>query len=299
MPEQDKQHFGGTEWAMTLMTSLVWGASFLFIAIALDHVNTGVIPMMRTFFGFLALLCIPRARVMIQKEDMKTVFFLSLIWMAAPFYLYPLAAHTVSSSVVGMINGALPALTVVVTAIMTRRRPTRQRITAVLVGFSGIALISFSSITDNASASVHGIFFLLLALLGYAVAVNIALPLNAKYGATATMMWVEGAAFIWTLPLGLPALRGSEFTGSAITALLILGAIGTGITFAVYSALQTRAGVVRAMIGTLFTPVVATILGVIFRDEHVTVLAIIGMFIVIIGAFLTSRPEKPAILAAL
>ncbi|MEY4164586.1 MAG: hypothetical protein RL419_428, partial [Actinomycetota bacterium] len=44
---------------------------------------------------------------------------------------------------------------------------------------------------------------------------------------------------------------------------------------------------------------VATILGVIFRDEHVTVLAIIGMFIVIIGAFLTSRPEKPAILAAL
>ena len=54
---------------------------------------------------------------------------------------------------------------------------------------------------------------------------------------------------------------------------------------------MVRAGAVRGVIGVFFTPIVATILGLVFRDESVTVLAIAGMCIVIVGAWLTSRPD--------
>jgi drug/metabolite transporter (DMT)-like permease len=37
---------------------------------------------------------------------------------------------------------------------------------------------------------------------------------------------------------------------------------------------------------------VATVLGLVFRDEKVTVLAVIGMCVVICGAWLTSRPDR-------
>ena len=46
------------------------------------------------------------------------------------------------------------------------------------------------------------------------------------------------------------------------------------------------------MIGTFFTPIVAIVLGILFRDEEIHPIAIAGMFIVICGAVLTSRPER-------
>ncbi len=71
----------------------------------------------------------------------------------------------------------------------------------------------------------------------------------------------------------------------------MLGAIGTGVAFALYGLLLTRAGTVRGMIGIFFTPIVGTILGVAVRGDSLRVLAIIGMMIVIVGALMVSRPE--------
>jgi drug/metabolite transporter (DMT)-like permease len=48
------------------------------------------------------------------------------------------------------------------------------------------------------------------------------------------------------------------------------------------------------MIPTYFTPIVGTLLGVFFNDEKILLLSVFGMLIVIVGAWLTSRPEKLA-----
>jgi drug/metabolite transporter (DMT)-like permease len=71
----------------------------------------------------------------------------------------------------------------------------------------------------------------------------------------------------------------------------VLGAIGTGIAFAIYGVLLVRAGPVRGMIGIFFTPVVGLLLGVTVRDDELHAVAIAGMLVVIGGAMLTSRPE--------
>ena len=290
--------FGTEEWAMSAAIALVWGASFLFIAIAIDYVATPVVPMARLFFGAMALLVIPSARKRIDRSDYKRVVFLGLVWMAIPFMLYPMAEQSVSSAVAGMLNGGLPVMTVAVTAVFVRRRPSSQRIVSVLIGFLGITIISLSSIQDGASASVHGVVYLIIALLCYAIAVNVAQPLQAKYGSLTTMLWIEVCALIWTLPLGIPALWRSEFNFGALCALAALGALGTGMAFVVYGTLLNRAGTVRGMIGTFFTPIVATVLGILFRDEEIHPIAIAGMFIVICGAVLTSRPERTGSVSA-
>lgn len=292
------ERFGTEEWAMSAAIALVWGSSFLLIAIAIDYVATPVVPMARLFFGTIALLVIPSARKRIERSDYKRVVFLGLVWMAIPFMLYPMAEQSVSSAVAGMINGGLPIVTVAVTAVFVRRRPSSQRIISVFIGFLGITIISLSSIRDGVSASVHGVVYLLIALLCYAIAVNTAQPLQAKYGSLTTMLWIEVCALIWTLPLGIPALWRSEFNYGALCALAVLGALGTGMSFVVYGTLLNRAGPVRGMIGTFFTPIVATVLGILFRDEEIHPIAIAGMFIVICGAVLTSRPERTVSVSA-
>lgn len=45
------------------------------------------------------------------------------------------------------------------------------------------------------------------------------------------------------------------------------------------------------MIPTYFTPIVGTFLGVVLNNEALIALSLLGMVIVIIGAWLTSRPE--------
>jgi drug/metabolite transporter (DMT)-like permease len=116
--------------------------------------------------------------------------------------------------------------------------------------------------------------------------------MQVKYGTLSVLLWQELFALLFSLPLGIPAFFESQFTWSAFFALLVLGAFGTGFAYVMYGMLMVRAGAVRGVIGVFFTPVVATILGLLFRDEKVTALAVIGMCVVLIGAWLTSRPDQ-------
>lgn len=277
--------------------ALVWGSSFLLIAIAIDHVATPVVPFARVVFGALALLCVPAARVRLPRSEWPRLVFLGLVWMAIPFLLFPMAEETTSSAVAGMVNGALPVFTVVVTAVFVRRLPTPFRVAAVIVGFSGIALISYGSVSHSGGADLRGITLLVLAVLCYAVAVNVATPIQRRYGSLPVILHVQLAALLWTAPAGLEGLGDSTFTIDAVLALLALGAVGTGLAFALYGLLLARTGPVRGMIGVFFTPVVATVLGVAFRSEPLSAISVAGMMVVIVGAVMTSRPDRTRTIA--
>jgi len=86
-------------------------------------------------------------------------------------------------------------------------------------------------------------------------------------------------------------LRSTRFSFALFGSTVILGALGSGFAFLLFGTLLKRTGTVRAMIPTYFTPIVGTLLGVLFNEEKVLALSLIGMLIVILGAWLTSRPE--------
>jgi drug/metabolite transporter (DMT)-like permease len=70
---------------------------------------------------------------------------------------------------------------------------------------------------------------------------------------------------------------------------VFLGVVGTGIAFAFMGSLVGRVGSTRASFITYLIPVVALVLGVTFRGDDVAPLALIGVALVIGGAFLASR----------
>jgi drug/metabolite transporter (DMT)-like permease len=284
--------FGLTEWLLALGMALTWGSSFLLIDIIIRDAPTSFVPFGRSFFGMVALFIVPGSRDKIAREHWAKIWVLGLIWMALPFFLFPIAERTVASSIAGMMNGALPVAVIVVTSVWIRTKPSAQRIVAVLVGFLGIVLIAVPSINDGTSADAKGIFYLLAALMCYAVALNIARPLQAIYSPATLMLRVVSISTVLSAPLGLYALRTTTFTFALFGATFVLGALGSGIAFLLFGTLLTRTGTVRAMIPTYFTPIVGTLLGVLFNDEKVLSLSLVGMLIVIFGAWLTSRPDS-------
>ena len=284
--------FGMVEWLLALGMALTWGSSFLLIDIIIRDAPTTFVPFGRSFFGMVALFFVPQSRETIDRSHRPRLLILGLIWMAMPFLLFPLAERTVASSIAGMMNGALPVVVAVVTAIWVRKSPSIQRMTAVVVGFLGIVLIAAPSIKEGSSADLKGIIYLALALLCYAVGLNIARPLQAIYSPASLMLRVVAISTIISAPLGLVAMTRATFSLSMIGATIVLGALGSGIAFLLFGTLLKRTGPVRAMIPTYFTPIVGTFLGVFFNDEKILLLSILGMLIVTFGAWLTSRPEK-------
>jgi drug/metabolite transporter (DMT)-like permease len=276
---------------MTAAVAAMWGSSFLWIAIAIDHVEAGVVPLGRCAFGAAVLAMLPAARRRIERQDWARFVVLAALWMAIPFLLYPIAESTVSSSITGMINGGLPVVSAVVTALWLRRTPSVFRMVAVLIGFGGIAVISITSVDQGTSADAKGVALLGIALLCYAVAANVARPMYYKYGSLAPMLWMAVIAGVLSLPYGVFSLVRGGIDLKAFGALFMLGAMGTGVAFALYGVLLSRAGTVRGMIGIFFTPIVGTILGVAVRGDSLHASAVVGMAIVIVGAVMVSRPE--------
>lgn len=284
--------FTPLDWTMFLSIGLIWGSSFLLIAIGLDAFEPGLVTWLRVIFGASALWLVPAARQRVHREDFPRLVALSLLWVAIPFTLFPFAEQRITSGLTGLVNGALPIFAVAVGSVMLRRMPGRAQSLGLAVGFLGIVAIALPSLSEGSSETI-GFVMALGATVCYGVAINIATPLTQRYGSLPVVARMIGLASVWTLPLGLQSVAGSDFAWPSLLAVAALGILGTGIAFVLMGRLVARVGS-RASFATYLIPVVALILGVVFRDEAVHVLSVIGVGLVIAGALLASRKERGA-----
>lgn len=290
----NREAFSAKDWVLFLSLSMLWGSSFLFIAIGLDGFHPGVVTWARVGLGACFLTFLPRTRaVTIDREDRLRIFVLGLIWVAVPFTLFPIAQQWIDSAVTGMLNGSTPIFTALVAASMLRSLPGRLQISGLVIGFAGILAIALPSAGSGSTAAV-GVILVIGATLCYAISLNIMTPLQQKYGSLPVMARVLQVAALLVTPFGLFGLGASTFAWPSLFAVVILGALGTGLAFVLMGRLVGSVGATRASFITYLIPVVALLLGVIFRDELISPVAIIGVCLVIAGAFLASRRETPA-----
>jgi drug/metabolite transporter (DMT)-like permease len=291
-PGTRPQAFGPTEWGLLASVALMWGSSFLWIAIGLEAFRPGLITLVRIVLGAAFLGILSRSRNPVAREDWPRIVLLALVWTAIPLLLFPIAQDLgVASSTAGMINGAVPLFTAVFAAILLRRPPGRVHVAGLVIGFAGVVMISVPAAGDS-SGSALGTVLALLATVLYGLAANITVPLQQRYGALPVIFRAQLVALVVVLPFGLAALPGSRWSWAGALAMVALGVFGTGLAYVASSTLLGRAGPTRGAVSIYFIPVVALVLGVTFRDEEVSPIALAGIALVLVGAWLTSRRER-------
>lgn len=278
------------DWALFVGIGLIWGSSFLFMDIGLDAFAPGLITWMRVGMGAAILVLFPATRTAVAVADRPRIIVVSLLWVAVPFTLFPIAQQWINSAVTGMLNGGMPIFAATFATLLLRRMPRRVHIVGLVVGFAGVVAISLPSVGEGGTEAL-GVVLILLAVLCYGLAVNIAAPLQQAYGALPVMARVLAWATLWTSPLGLVGLADSRWAWSAFIAIFVAGVVGTGVAFVIMSSLVGRVGSTRASFITYLIPVVALALGVQFRNDVVSALALVGVALVLAGAFLASRKE--------
>ena len=282
--------FGLVEWALLTGVALTWGASFILIEVSLESLAPGAITWIRLSLGFLVLTTIPAARRPVVRTDYPRLLLLGCTWLAIPFLLFPIAQQHIDSALAGMLVSTVPIFSAAIAVVLLQTLPRFRQAVGIALGFVGAASISLPA-ARGSSAAAWGVFLLVVATLFHGLSLNLAVPLQQRYGAPAVMLRAIGLGAIVTAPFGLAGLAQSQWAAGPVLGVVVLGIMNPGTAFVLMTTLVGRVGSTRGGVAVYFVPPVAMVLGVVFRSEVILPLQWAGTAVVLFGAWLTSRRE--------
>lgn len=283
--------FRAPEWGLLAGIALIWGSSFFFMEIGIRSFAPGIVTLARVGLGAMALAFVARARRPVAREDLPRVLVLGVIWIAIPLTIFPIAQQWISSSVTGMLNAATPISAAIWATFLLRRAPGRRQVLGIAVGFAGVVAMSWPEL-QNSTANALGVGLSLVAVAFYGLSTNLAVPLQQKYGALPVLLRAQLAALVIVVPVGLAQLGETTWAWDSALAMIPLGVLGTGLAFVLMANLVGRVGAPRGGIAIYFVPIVAIVLGVTILDEVLEPIALVGVALVILGAWTASRAEE-------
>jgi drug/metabolite transporter (DMT)-like permease len=276
----------------------LWGASFLFIKVAVRHLEPSVVMEGRLAISALALfpvLFLQRGRKALG--DLRAVAFpgaiLGVVNSAVPFTLIAWGEKHVDSGVAAIANASTP-LWVAIFAIpfLPSERAAGLKLVGVVSGLVGVGVLTGGQPSAGTWAIV-GTLAVVLASACYAGS-NIWLqprfPTDRVLALVAVSMLVGAVAL---LPLALLQLP-DRFPGwRAIGSVLALALAGTSVGLLVYYKLIELYGSAKASLVTYLAPVAALGYGVGLLGEPLTVGEVIGLLLILGGVALGSGLVRP------
>jgi drug/metabolite transporter (DMT)-like permease len=277
---------------LVVALALIWGSGFFWIRLSLDGLSPIQLTFARLALGAAALAVIVAARRLPWPREPKAWLHLAvsaLISNAIPYGLFAYAELTVPSSLAGAFNATTPLWTAAIAFMVgTDRQIAAQRVLGLVLGLVG-ALLVLSPWEARAAGSGLGLAACIAAAASYGLSyvyqarylTNRGIPplvLAAAQLAAATVLLAV------LLPLG--GLQPMHLSGSVITAILVLGIIGSGIAYVINFAIIADEGAIAASAVTYLVPVVAVTLGVAALNEPITWTLPVGLAVVLIGVTL-------------
>ncbi|GAA1828660.1 DMT family transporter [Agromyces salentinus] len=283
---------------------LVWGASFLFMKVALDGVSFGQVAWSRTLLGALALgaiVLVMRPRVtaadgtpgpVLPRERIVWLHFLvvSLTTCVIPYLCFAWAEQYVSSSLASIYNATTPIMTALMATLVFRvERLGLGRWAGVGVGILGVVVVigpwQYSALTG----SLAGQLACLVATLCYGFTFGYQRRfLSQRPIAPATFAFLSiGVSAVVMLAL-TPwlALEPVELDLPVVASLLALGVLGTGLAYIWNINVLRKWGPTATSTVTYVTPLVGVALGFILLGERFSWHEPIGALLVLLGILL-------------
>ncbi|MGY0230902.1 DMT family transporter [Longispora urticae] len=280
--------------------ALIWGSSFLLIAIGLRSFSPIQVVLGRMVFGAgVLLLFVWLTGRRLPRDRMLWVHLavVSVIANVLPFLLFAVGETEVSSGIAGVLNATTPLWTLLVGyASGHDRRVTALRLAGVILGFVGVLLI-FSPWKSGSEAASWGGLACLTAAALYGVTFIYMDRFIVRRGVESVVLSASQLAVgaVLTLPLlpFLGGLRAPEWHWGPFLAIVALGAVGTGVAYVLNYRLVADEGPTASVV-TYLLPVVAVLLGYVLLQEPLSLQVIGGMVIVLFAVALVRRPTVPA-----
>ena len=279
-----------------LAMGLIWGASFLFIKIALEGVTFGQVAWSRIVLGATVLAIVFIAsRGRVPREPIMWVHFLVLAVAncVLPYLMFAWAEQYVSSSLASIYNAVTPLTTALLATLAFRVDRLRWlQVVGLLVGALGVLVIVAPWKPDSLVGTLPG----QLACLGAVTLYGIAYGYTRRFvtprglpGLTLATFNIGVAAVIMLVLTPWVAWAPVELDWRIVGSLVLLGALGTGFAYIWHFDVLRDWGATRASTVTYVTPVVGVVLGVSILGETLSWNEPVGALVIFAGILLTQQ----------
>jgi drug/metabolite transporter (DMT)-like permease len=282
-------------WLMMVGAAAVWGASYMFIKVALDDFSEGAIVCIRTALGAAVLLALAARWNALAplRGRWGWLVVLSVVQVVAPFLLITFGENHVDSQLAGILVSSAPIFTALLAlGFDDSERSHGWGAVGIVVGMLGV-IVLFGLDLSGSSDQIFGGLMILLASFGYAVGAMLIkhrLPGIPPVGIAGGNMAISA---LLTLPLFLATLPDHAPSFKATGALVLLGAAGTGIAFLWFYTLIAEVGPQRASIIAYIAPGFSVVYGVVLLDEGFSLAAVGGLLLILAGSWLAIQSRPP------
>jgi drug/metabolite transporter (DMT)-like permease len=274
---------------MLLALAALWGASFMFIKVAVRELSPATLIVGRLGLAAITLaLLVPfavgtRETMRQLRENAGWLIAVALLNTAIPFWLLSWGETRIDSGLASIIQAAVPIFNAVLAFVFFREvRVTGNRLLGVGVGFVGVALL--------VGAQPEGKVLGALAVVGMAFCYGIGGLLTGRYLAPVRPIVVAFAstaiATIVALPVGAAQAPHHVPSWKTIGSVVVLGVPGTALAYLLFFGLITGAGAAYASLVTYLIPPIALAYGAIFLGERFAAAAFGGLALILAGVAL-------------
>ncbi|MDR6688642.1 drug/metabolite transporter (DMT)-like permease [Arthrobacter sp. 1088] len=272
-------------------TAAVWGASFLFIKVAVSGLSPAQVVLGRLVGGamLLALLMLVTGRKWPRGTVWLHFFAMAFIMCVAPFLLFSWAAQSLPSGLSSIFNATTPIATLLLAlAVLPDERLTRAKTIALFAAAGGIILVLAPWQLWGAAASTS-VLPQLACLMG-SVMYGVGFIYSRRFfraheydSSTVAASQISSAAVIMLVLAPFLARDAVTLSPPVVVSMLLLGTIGTGIAYVWYNNVMNALGATLASTVTYLTPLVAVVLGITVLGERLAWYEVAGGLVVIIA----------------
>ena len=274
---------------MLAAVALLWGASFLFIKIAVRELSPATLILGRLGLGALTLAVIVPLMVgggvTLQeiRRNARWLIVVAFVNVAIPFWLLSWGETRIDSGLASILQAAVPIFNAVLAFAFFREvRVTGLRLVGVVIGFAGVALL--------VGAQPEGKVLGALAVVGMALCYAVGQLCVGRYlghvQPSVVALATTGIAALAALPAGIAQAPHDVPSWQTIGSVVALAVPGTALAFLLFYAIIAGAGAAFASLVTYLVPPIALAYGAIFLDERFGAAALGGLALILGGVVL-------------
>ena len=272
----------------------IWGASFLFLRIAVPEF--GPVPLIALRVGIASLVLLPVLRTAAARANFRRklgpLLVVGVTNSALPFTLFAVGALHLGAGFEAILNATTPLWAAVLGATLFGAPIGRAQIVGLGVGLLGVVVLVGDQPGLSQGAAPWAVAAVLLAPMSYGFAVHYARRHLAGVDPALTAL---GSQLTATALLALPAALtwpAHAVQGDIWAAVVALGVLCTGLAYVLYFRLVAQMGAAYAASVTFLIPAFGMLWGALFLGEAVTGAMLAGCAIILAGTALASGQWK-------
>ena len=296
---QAKLTMTASDWLLLILLSILWGASFFFVELAVDDIPPFTLALARCAVAAAFLLIYVRVSGFTLPHDAATwraLAVLAALNTLFPFTLIFWGQTHITSSLASILNATAPLFSILLAHFATTDdRMTLRRAFGVVIGFAGaVVMIGVDALRD---IGVHVLAQLAIVAAAFCYASAGVYGRRFKtYPPSVVAASIMTIGSCMLLPLSLAVDRPWMLpmpSGPALASMFGLGLISTGLAFLIYFRVLARAGAVNFQLVAFLIPVSAILLGVGVLGERLESRHVLGMAAIAVGlAIIDGRPLR-------